>query len=106
MCMHGYLNVNHDTANVSDEDSDWSSGDNLDLNGDFLTDGLYAIRQYDPTSQSYAVVANMDRGRWYPSVMIMADGNMLIAAGMQEVMAHCKRYAQDAHFDFAFFVHS
>lgn len=65
----------------------------LDGTKRFLTDGLYAIRQYDHITQSYKVVANMDRGRWYPSVMIMADGNMLIAAGMQGVISHCKRYA-------------
>lgn len=59
-------------------------GDNLDLDTDFLTDGLFAIRLYDPATQTYKVVANMERGRWYPSVIIMADGNLLIVAGMQE----------------------
>ena len=63
----------------------FGAGDNLDLDTDFLTDGLFAIRLYDPATQTYKVVANMERGRWYPSVTIMADGNLLIVAGMQEV---------------------
>lgn len=27
----------------------------------------------------------MDRGRWYPTATVMADGNILIVGGMQQV---------------------
>ena len=27
----------------------------------------------------------MSRGRWYPSVTVMADGDLLIVGGMQQV---------------------
>ena len=67
-----------------------SAGDNLNLNPPFLTMGLQTIRVFDPNTQKYSVVAEMDRGRWYPSVMTMADGNLLIIGGMQQVLqAEC-----------------
>ena len=59
-------------------------GDNLNLNQN-LTNGIAVIRTFDPVAQSYKVVANMDQGRWYPTVGIMADGNVLIVGGMQQV---------------------
>ena len=61
------------------------AGDNLNLNAPFLTIGVQTIRVFNPNTQKYAVVAEMDRGRWYPSVMTMADGNLLILGGMQQV---------------------
>ena len=61
------------------------AGDNLNLNPPFLTIGTQAIRVFSPISQRYSVVAEMDRGRWYPTIMVMADGNLLILGGMQQV---------------------
>ena len=61
------------------------AGDNLNLNYPFLTIGTQAIRVFSTVSQNYTVVAEMDRGRWYPTIMVMADGNLLILGGMQQV---------------------
>ena len=63
----------------------FSAGDNLNLNPPFLTIGTQAIRIFNPATQNYSVVAEMDRGRWYPTIMSMADGNLLILGGMQQV---------------------
>lgn len=60
-------------------------GDNLDLILDFLTNGLQTIRIFDPFMETYQVVAEMERGRWYPSINVLADGNVLIVGGMQQV---------------------
>ena len=62
----------------------WHAGDNLNLNGDFLTNGIQHIRTFDPEAQEYSIVNVMDRGRWYPSTTVMADGNILIVGGMQQ----------------------
>ena len=62
------------------------AGDPINLNGAFLTSGIQTIRLFDPDTQSYRVVNTMERGRWYPSVTIMADGNLLIVGGMQQVI--------------------
>ena len=51
-----------------------------------MTSGIQTIRLFDPDSQTYQVVNTMDRGRWYPSVTVMADGNLLIVGGLQQVM--------------------
>lgn len=61
------------------------AGDPLNLNGNFLTSGIQTIRVFDPETQTYRVVNNMERGRWYPSVTVMADGDLLIVGGMQQV---------------------
>lgn len=59
-------------------------GDMLQLNPPFLEVGYRTLRIFDPNTQQYRVVGEMERGRWYPSVMVMADGNLLILGGMQQ----------------------
>ena len=59
-------------------------GDSLNLIEGFLTNGLQTVRVFDPTNQTYRVVGEMERGRWYPTVNVLADGNLLIVGGMQQ----------------------
>ncbi|DBA68157.1 TPA: hypothetical protein ACH3X2_013911 [Trebouxia sp. C0005] len=59
-------------------------GDPLNLIEGFLTNGLQTVRVFDPATQTYQVVGEMERGRWYPSVTVLADGDLLIVGGMQQ----------------------
>ena len=61
------------------------AGDNLNLNPPFLTNGVQVIRLFNPSTQNYSVIAEMDRGRWYPTIMSLPDGNLLVVGGMQQV---------------------
>lgn len=78
---------------ASTQEIDWAffAGDNLNLNPPFLTNGNQVIRLFNPSTQNYSVIAEMDRGRWYPTIMSMADGNLLVLGGMQQV--HCQQPA-------------
>ena len=71
------------------------AGDNLNLNPPFLTNGNQVIRLFNPSTQNYSVIAEMDRGRWYPTIMSMADGNLLVLGGMQQV--RCQHPASLMH---------
>ena len=61
------------------------TGENLNLDPPFTTNGVQSIRIFDSVTQIYSHVAEMDRGRWYPSVLTMPDGNILIIGGSQQV---------------------
>ena len=61
-----------------------SVGDALNLIQGFLTNGLQTVRVFDPVTQTYEVVGEMERGRWYPSVNVLANGDLLIVGGMQQ----------------------
>jgi hypothetical protein len=39
---------------------------------------------FSPVTQQWAVVRSMAHGRWYPSVIILADGRVLATAGLDE----------------------
>lgn len=60
-------------------------GDIINLNGDFLAVGFQAVRVFDPANQTITTVGYLDRGRWYPTVMTLADGNILVVGGVQMV---------------------
>ena len=62
-----------------------AGGDDLNLNPPFLTNGIQAVRVFDPLTRKIELVAELDRGRWYASVMTMADGNLLVLGGVQQV---------------------
>lgn len=66
------------------------AGDNLNLNPPFLTMGFTSIRVFDPVGRNYSVVTDMGQGRWYASVVTMADGNLLILGGIQQVSKACQ----------------
>lgn len=61
-----------------------ASGDALNLIEDFLTNGLQTVRVFDPATRTYKVVGEMERGRWYPSTNVLANGDVLIVGGMQQ----------------------
>ena len=61
-----------------------ATGDPLNLIEGFLTNGLQTVRVFDPATQTYQVVGEMERGRWYPSVTVLATGDLLIVGGMQQ----------------------
>jgi len=63
------------------------AGDIINMNGDFLKAGFQAVRVMDPTNQTITTVGYTDRGRWYPTVMTLADGNILVVGGVQMVSA-------------------
>ncbi|DBB11708.1 TPA: hypothetical protein ACH3X3_005878 [Trebouxia sp. C0006] len=59
-------------------------GEHINLWYPYLQYGLVSVRIYDPATHTIDTVATMDRGRWYPSVMTMPDGNILIVGGGQQ----------------------
>lgn len=56
-------------------------GANYPLN----TVGAQSVRIFDPIGQNYSQVAIMQSLRWYPTVMTLPDGSMLIIGGAQAV---------------------
>ena len=52
------------------------SGDIINMNGDYLKPGYQAIRVVDSENQTIETVGYTDRGRWYPTVMTLANGNI------------------------------
>ena len=58
-----------------------AGGDNVDLNPPFLVNGLQTVRDYDPAGPSYTVPATLPTGRWYPSLLTLPDGIILIVGG-------------------------
>ena len=75
------------------------AGDPLNLNGNFLTNGIQAIRLFDLETQTYRMVNTVSRGRWYPSVTVMADGNLLVVGDMQQVRAIMSPGAHDCTYN-------
>ncbi len=43
--------------------------------------GLPRASAYDPFGNSWATLPNMNAGRWYPTAIALADGDMLVIAG-------------------------
>jgi len=46
--------------------------------------GLPAAAIFDPTSETWSTTAPMARGRWYPTVTTLPNGEMLVLAGTDE----------------------
>ena len=63
-------------------------GDNGHLLWPFLTDGLTSVRIIDPFQATYTLGPGLPSSRWYPSLLTLADGNILIMGGAQ-VRHHC-----------------
>lgn len=57
------------------------------MNPPFLTNGIQAVRVFDPVTREIELVATLQRGSWYVSVMTLSDGNLLILGGVQQVSA-------------------
>lgn len=65
------------------------SGDVPYVNTPSMVDGKKAVQIYSPGHPLRTrVVANMARGRWYPSVMMLANGSSFIVGGTQVGTAH------------------
>ena len=59
----------------------FTGGDNLNLVPGFLDNGLYAVRQFTFPDTINTVVADMGVARWYPTVLTLQDGLIMIAGG-------------------------
>lgn len=57
-------------------------GDNIDLVDPFLTNGFFSVRIIDPFGPSYTLGPNLPTGRWYPTLITMPDGTILIMGGV------------------------
>lgn len=44
---------------------------------------------YDPSTQGVEVVSWLQRARWYATVATLADGDLLVVGGMQQVTRAC-----------------
>lgn len=60
-------------------------GNNINLNGDFLTAGAQAIRVVDPTTKNSTLVAQLDRTRVGVTLATLGNGKILILGGNQQV---------------------
>ncbi|KAK9863598.1 hypothetical protein WJX84_001727 [Apatococcus fuscideae] len=58
-------------------------GDNIDLDGDFLTNGLKAVREYNYSTTSISNPIELPTGRWYPTLVTLPNGLILIVGGSQ-----------------------
>ncbi|KAK9825584.1 hypothetical protein WJX74_007675 [Apatococcus lobatus] len=58
-------------------------GDNEDLSWPLLSSGLTSIRIIDPFKASYILGPELPSSRWYPSLLTLANGNILIMGGAQ-----------------------
>lgn len=55
------------------------------INAPYYTVGYQAVRLVDGVQQNYSMVNEFPTGRWYPSVMTLSNGNMLVVGGAQIV---------------------
>ncbi|MGH2686500.1 MAG: galactose oxidase, partial [Actinomycetota bacterium] len=49
-------------------------------------EGLANARVYDPKSNSWQQTGDMNKGRWYPSLVPLADGRVLVASGVKRLI--------------------
>ena len=67
-------------------------GDDEHLSWPFFTNGLTSVRIIDPFQASYELGPEMPSSRWYPSLLTLADGKILIVGGSQ--VRHCSKDAR------------
>lgn len=56
-------------------------------------EGVRATRIFDPTNNSWHEAAPMHHGRWYPSMVTLADGNIFVASGVTKLLKPIYRHA-------------
>jgi hypothetical protein len=61
------------------------TGDNLNPDPPHLLVGFQAVQVFDPPTQRIETVAWLQRARWYATIATLADGNLLVVGGMQQV---------------------
>ncbi|MGH2747723.1 MAG: galactose oxidase-like domain-containing protein [Actinomycetota bacterium] len=49
-------------------------------------EGLRNVRVYDPVSNSWEQVGDMNFGRWYPTLVTLGDGSQFVASGVQKLI--------------------
>ena len=49
-------------------------------------EGLENTRIYDPRTNAWTQAASMKIGRWYPSMVTLADGDLFVASGVQKLL--------------------
>ncbi|MFN4329172.1 MAG: galactose oxidase-like domain-containing protein [Limnobacter sp.] len=49
-------------------------------------EGLKTSRAYNPNNNSWAQLADMNFGRWYPSVVTLADNRLFVASGVTKLL--------------------
>lgn len=47
-------------------------------------EGIPVVLTFDPATETWTVAPPMRHGRWYPSIVTMADGNALVIGGHEE----------------------
>ena len=74
------------------------TGNNINLNGDFLQSGAQAIRIVDPTNLNYTLIGQLDRTRVGVTLTTLGDGNILIMGGNQQVTLFASQIVNASHF--------
>ncbi len=64
---------------------DRDEGDDADV-GVAELEGIRAARLFDPSTDSFTPAADMHYGRWYPTLVTLADGRVLAASGMTRMV--------------------
>ncbi|KAA6418817.1 MAG: hypothetical protein FRX49_11174 [Trebouxia sp. A1-2] len=59
-------------------------GDASQLFAPFFSNGLQAVRIIDPVAQTSTLVATMQNSRYYPTILTMPSGMLLIVGGYQQ----------------------
>ncbi|KAL0048241.1 hypothetical protein WJX82_010870 [Trebouxia sp. C0006] len=59
-------------------------GDASQLFAPFFSNGLQSVRIVDPVAQTSTLVATMQNGRYYPTILTMPSGMLLIVGGYQQ----------------------
>jgi hypothetical protein len=49
-------------------------------------EGLENARIFDPKTNAWTQAASMKIGRWYPSMLTLADGDLFVASGVQKLL--------------------
>ncbi len=49
-------------------------------------EGLENTRIFDPKTNTWTQAASMKIGRWYPSMLTLADGDLFVASGVQKLL--------------------
>ena len=54
--------------------------------GVFEVEGLRNARIYDPETNEWTQTGSMHRGRWYPSLVTLGDGDVFVASGVKRLV--------------------
>ena len=49
-------------------------------------EGLRSVRLYDPATQTWSQLKEMNHGRWYPTLVTLADGDQFVASGVKKLI--------------------